>query len=82
MERQKKADLLQVMLELLMLRLLRNSRLNGLDIMQRISLHFRRGAECLAGYSISHPASRRGTGSDLLRVGEFQKIIGGLGSTN
>ena len=38
MKRQKKADLLQGTLELLVLRLLRSGQLNGWDIMQRIQL--------------------------------------------
>jgi PadR family transcriptional regulator PadR len=38
MKKQKKADLLQGMLDLLILRILRNSQLNGWDIMQRIRL--------------------------------------------
>ena len=38
MKNQKKADLLQGTLELLVLRLLRSGQLNGWDIMQRIQL--------------------------------------------
>jgi transcriptional regulator len=38
MKRQKKADLLQGTLELLVLRLLRSGQLHGWDIMQRIQL--------------------------------------------
>jgi transcriptional regulator len=38
MGKQKKAELLQGTLELLLLRLLRSSQLNGWDIMQRIQL--------------------------------------------
>ncbi len=38
MKKQKKADLLQGTLELLVLRLLRSGSLNGWDIMQRIQL--------------------------------------------
>ena len=38
MKKQKKADLLQGTLELLVLRLLRSGQLNGWDIMQRIQL--------------------------------------------
>lgn len=38
MKRQKKAELLQGTLELLVLRLLRSGQLNGWDIMQRIQL--------------------------------------------
>ena len=38
MRKQKKAELLQGTLELLLLRLLRSSQLNGWDIMQRIQL--------------------------------------------
>ncbi len=38
MKNQKKADLLQGTLELLILRLLRSGQLNGWDIMQRIQL--------------------------------------------
>ncbi len=38
MRKHKKADLLQGTLELLVLRLLRSSQLNGWDIMQRIQL--------------------------------------------
>ncbi len=38
MKKQKKADLLQGTLELLVLRLLRSGQLNGWDIMQRIQI--------------------------------------------
>ncbi len=38
MAKQKKTDLLQGMLDLLVLRVLRHGRLNGWDIMQRIQL--------------------------------------------
>jgi PadR family transcriptional regulator PadR len=62
MKKQKKADLLQGTLELLVLRLLRSGQLNGWDIMQRIQIVSREVLSVTPGslYPALHRLEERG----------------------
>lgn len=62
MVRQKKADLLQGMLDLLVLRVLRHGPLNGWDIMQRIELVSNEVLQVIPGslYPALHRLEARG----------------------